>query len=540
MGSVYRSTLRKVNLPTISANLKLEVALSHCDAHRPTTSRDIVHALFADLPPNANHQAIAQLHRGNWAKWVITTNFDGAIEATGAFAGRCLPISLGIKDHAVLKLHGDADSGDDIVATMNRLVERRNFALIGGMFAALQGLGMNRLLLVGYSGRGDIDVLPELRAAQARGLQIWWSVLKGKHAPSDIPVAGVIEHDLFDDRDNVLLQLAGINSALLGRDEHATLERAVERLRPLVEQFTEDELIRIPVALLLEANFGWQPAKLLFAAERLLQQENNEQWSFACERMSAYASAVRHLRVTAEGATGSERAATIAREGFLLQEAGRTAAARRRFDEARREVALSSSTTTTFRQSDFIWRGWLESEIERACAMWNANSRRAVLIPLRDRCAQMQAAAEHNDPAVAAILHLRLAQVNFVIARSRSERAKALRQVALALTESIDVQHADGEAVARRFLSAVGGRQGKALLRSIDASAERTTQRPAREVFKRIPNTVQAWLPPVLLPWKLQLPFIGLIKMTTSALLDLRLRLRLVMWRIELGVGRRP
>ena len=534
LGAISRRIIRRVDRRTLIANLKLEVALSNVDGIVQGGAERVVHSLYAGRQSNANHGAIAALHDKGWARWVLTTNFDGGLEGTGHFTGVDTRLP---QQNSVLKLHGDADSGRDIVATMEGLTTGRNFAFAEGAMAVLAGLGMERLLVVGYSGHGDIDILPALVGAPNKGIALWWAVKSGGSPPPGMAVAGTITHDLEKPRANVLCALAD-TCPLADELRHARFEQSLRdafvRLRGVVQEFSFEQLVGICVSLLLEANFGWQPAKFLLASERLAGMPvNHDQWHLACERMSAYTASERHLRRQTEPRSGVKRASAMARRAFIVQESGRIPESRHLFAEATREF-LSASEEPSFRDSDFVLRGSLESEIERCASVWRKRERSRLARELLERCNRLEQEAQHEVPSVANVLKLRRAQLVFLSADGAAARSSALRLAKEALVGSIALQHADGEGASRRFLAAVGGWEGWRMIREMTKGLEPSTERPAREVVKSLPTAFQGLLPLAMIPWKFQVPFVGPAKRLTDKLMTRRLMWRLMLWKREL------
>jgi len=122
-----------------------------------------------------NHSAISYLLQKRVCLFCITTNFDNCIEKS--YPERNLSIrdqkdkvSEPPKKHdspLLLKLHGDAAS-KTCVATSPEL----SAAKLKGDFAYLEELLKGkRILVVGYSGVGDVDIAPHLRSIDA---QLFW------------------------------------------------------------------------------------------------------------------------------------------------------------------------------------------------------------------------------------------------------------------------------------------------------------------------------------------------------------------------------
>lgn len=350
---------------------------------------------------------------------------------------------------------------------------------------------------------------------------------------------GIVRTDLSsrDATKNVLIGLSGFAARScpnIPRDDKAATE--VRRLlsSTITGSLKTEQLIRISVSFLLEANLGWPAARLLVASDRLIDSlDNREQWHLACERVSAYTVAARYLE-DMPGCYGVECAARLARIAFLLQEAGQTRRSRRLFRDAAQALdgLEAIGEVVDFASADFVRRGHLESEIELCSQRWSVKGRKrmAERLDLAKRCHQMQEAAWHESPAVAEVLRLRAAQIQFMIATQKTERDQALIEAASAMEGAIRLQHADGEAVASRFLLA-GGSVGRRLRSKVRASFDWPTVTPSRDRLKGIPAHVQGFLPSALMPWKMQPPLVSLQKRILNCIAVFRLRLMCVIWR---------
>jgi hypothetical protein len=157
----WRALVEQLRLDDADAADFLAIAQAYRERHaahgRPPL-RELVAALFGDRPgrvPTLAHYLVASLEASN----VITTNYDHLIE--DALAAQRIEYhrvvetahvpATGTRAHVnVVKLHGDAERGDDIVlstADYDRFFEKRPaFALL------LSGLLLNQtFLFLGYS-----------------------------------------------------------------------------------------------------------------------------------------------------------------------------------------------------------------------------------------------------------------------------------------------------------------------------------------------------------------------------------------------------
>ena len=121
---------------------------------------------------NQNHSAISFLLIKDNAIAVFTTNFDNGIEVADPALNSCKkvhpyhPPVLG-NGRCLLKLHGDVVE-DIYYATTPRLLEAQQL----GDYEYIEKLCKGRVILVvGYSGYGDIDIVPHLKSVKA--VKIW-------------------------------------------------------------------------------------------------------------------------------------------------------------------------------------------------------------------------------------------------------------------------------------------------------------------------------------------------------------------------------
>lgn len=532
LGAAYLDTLATLDQDAFARNLKFELALSHVKAHAEGLIEPALKVLYAGRDPNANHVAIGELHKVGWASWTLTTNFDDALERTGAFQGYGVRIPLSQKN--VTKLHGDGRTGDGLVATLEAMTTTRALNLSKGVFSALVALGVRRIFTVGYSGTGDLDIVPALQQAHGEGVEIWWSV-RDKRTVPPLAVAGVVVTNLEDPSatGNVLLALTSANAETppVRRRVAETVADVQQKLTSLVRELDLAALIRIPIALLLEAGLGWQAAKLLTAVDLFEPRfENREQLSLACERISAYAEAERCLALS-EPANAMQKSSWLARRAFLIQESGDIESSRALYKRAL--GILNDIGTADFRTADFVRRGYLESNIDVCARHWTLSARKATAdrFDLQRQCHALQEAAWHEDPMVAEVLALRSAQIDYLLSTSSEERKSAARKASEALGEAVRLQHAEGEAAASRFLIRAFGWSGLRLVWARRRETERPTRVPARDQLKLVPSVVVGLLPHFFLPWKLQPPMGLLVKRTVNRISEIRLRRRRIAWR---------
>lgn len=141
---------------------------------------DLLRALFecAENQFNLNHAAIAFLLQNRIIDAILTTNFDNAIEQALAAIGTpfhayihpTYPRGLSTGNAALLKLHGDAPSGQ-YVATSPQLVNGQVLESHKYIRKLIEG---KTVLVAGYSALGDIDIRPHLIDVRATFVWITW------------------------------------------------------------------------------------------------------------------------------------------------------------------------------------------------------------------------------------------------------------------------------------------------------------------------------------------------------------------------------
>jgi len=126
-------------------------------------------ASLLDAPSfNANHLLLAELIGDGCA--VITTNFDLLIERAAAH--------LGVDASPLFKIHGSIDDPDSLMLTIDQI----NDGLSHDRTARLHDLTRDRTLLVlGYSGLDQLDIMPELKRCDYR--RVLWINHRAVTAP---------------------------------------------------------------------------------------------------------------------------------------------------------------------------------------------------------------------------------------------------------------------------------------------------------------------------------------------------------------------
>jgi hypothetical protein len=157
-----------------------------------------------------NHIAITNLLTSRRVKLCLTTNFDNAIENSNpniiisvhkdGFVMNSMP-----NNPTLLKLHGDVKDGS-YRATIPQLYSAEQAK---SYYYLEELLEKKVILVVGYSGNGDIDIAPHLKQAKELGARLVWLVKQDNF--SDIATDWFVS-DLFSSScdKNWLLRLGGI------------------------------------------------------------------------------------------------------------------------------------------------------------------------------------------------------------------------------------------------------------------------------------------------------------------------------------------
>ena len=136
--------------------------------------------------PNVMHRYVGRLMASGRARAVITTNFDNLIERALGTSRDSVPVAYGWEDAArclaepastkLLKVHGSfVDmNGKDIATNTIRTTIDGVFrsSRHGPIAVAAQALDSATILVIGYSGRDRLDVIPFL--ASLHGCRVIW------------------------------------------------------------------------------------------------------------------------------------------------------------------------------------------------------------------------------------------------------------------------------------------------------------------------------------------------------------------------------
>lgn len=166
--------------------LRPEVLFGLIERHAPDALMTFLHRQLTAGRPNANHLFAAWLLRhGNP---VITTNFDTLIEDSRPPVPRLIESDQMMAGSAALfKIHGSIDRPESLVATMDQVGRGLKPWQVARLKACTKG---RTLLVLGYSGLDQIDIMPVLAECKYRRV-IWIDHKSRRHVPArahpDIP-----------------------------------------------------------------------------------------------------------------------------------------------------------------------------------------------------------------------------------------------------------------------------------------------------------------------------------------------------------------
>lgn len=175
---------------------------------KPSVIDSLIRAVFKckEKQFNSNHSAISFLLEKKKASAVITTNFDNAIELCNNSIRLLIhsqPLNNLENEPYILKLHGDVFQGK-IKATSPALIKGKYLE----EYNYIEKLLNNKVVLVvGYSGYGDIDISPHLRNLNNTCAKLIWVVKKGERPPDFTKYWIRTNLTSEDTKDNWLLKL---------------------------------------------------------------------------------------------------------------------------------------------------------------------------------------------------------------------------------------------------------------------------------------------------------------------------------------------
>lgn len=164
--------------------------------------------LCQDKEYGPNQSAISWLLQKRICSICLTTNFDNSIEnaskniVTYTHLNYPKDISVNNKIPIQLKLHGDVNN-NSCVATNRTMFEVKSLA----SYEFLKNLlNQQNILVLGYSGDGDIDISPHLYSTNAKFL--WCEYIESKPVPPFAEYKVICDLSSNDPNKNLLIGLA--------------------------------------------------------------------------------------------------------------------------------------------------------------------------------------------------------------------------------------------------------------------------------------------------------------------------------------------
>jgi tetratricopeptide (TPR) repeat protein len=207
-----RDTLRSGgSAPLSGSSMPFEAIVAEVWSHTGDFVPRLLERAYPSLDearPNRIHRAIGRLVPNVFER-VITTNFDECLEASSPALGRRLVPVTGTfspSTERLIKVHGTISDRRSLAATPEGLRQRADSSAWRDSLARL--LEGRRVLVVGYSVRDAIDIVPVLMEARRRGTRFVLAYNEAHSAPNlpDLP-CDAVPHSLGGESD-LLVQIA--------------------------------------------------------------------------------------------------------------------------------------------------------------------------------------------------------------------------------------------------------------------------------------------------------------------------------------------
>lgn len=322
--------------------IKLELFFSVLSDYFGDEPRELAASIYGRVETNPNHHALALLAAKGHS--LFTTNFDDNIEA-------CLPAGV----RSPIHLHGTANEPASMVITLRQLSDahRPELQLLHEAIAKTR-----TVVCVGYSGFGDIDIVPVLRDAE-RNLapRVIWLDRPNFKPPVR---ARAYVHDLRTTGANLLLAWASctehVRPSILPEEAVATAEqRATLHFRDADPR----TILRALASVAHEARFGRLSVELYRKAAATFGPDSvtDHDWGVAFERANDRKRAATYLLRASNSATGTERVSHRAGAAFCLRQFGDLHAAAAIYDDVRAELRRAQTDQTPYSDVDNVLRG---------------------------------------------------------------------------------------------------------------------------------------------------------------------------------------
>ena len=476
----------------VAPAIKLELFFSIMSDYFGDAPRELAASIYGQRKPNPNHRALALLAARGHS--LFTTNFDDNIEA-------CL--SLGVP--SPVHLHGTATEPASMVITLEQLSDAERPALLR-LRAAIAETRI--VVCVGYSGFGDIDIVPVLREAE-RDLapRIIWLDRPNFKPPVS---ARTVVHDLSSKDANVLLKWASCTDTV---DRTTAREVAVKAVKQRAEQRFQDAdprtILRALASVAHEARYGrlgvefYRKAAATFGPESVTDYE----WGVAFERANDRKRAAKYLMRAADAAQGTQRVSHRAGAAFCMRQLGDLHGASAIYDNARVELRQTQTAETPYADVDNVLRGRIGVYAKLAARLPALASRRELFARANIR-QDLVSLSQCSDPKGqrAGRLQILFEFADLEIDILSSERPRQLYARTEELWDrSARLQDVEMQAKAARMVAATSRLRGSSLIvRTLNRSRETGASR--RDVPKLIFALILAVQPFTPYRWQLVSP----------------------------------
>lgn len=242
----------------------------------------------------SNQSAISWLLEKRVCLACLTTNFDNSIELASSslisFHHPIYPPSLpkNTEPPILLKLHGDAQSRN-CVATSRAMSDAKRLASHRVLRSLIAG---QTVLVLGYSGSGDVDISPHLGTSGASFL--WGVQSEESPVPSFVRYRVVCDLSSKEPNQNLLLGLAelhGWQPQIVGKDHEWK-----QALNQWCHSLNRSTLARI-IILTLYGQTGWPVVHISrFTSTPIASDDPSIDEGVACLQVSAYGPAEKAFR----------------------------------------------------------------------------------------------------------------------------------------------------------------------------------------------------------------------------------------------------
>lgn len=331
---------------------------------------DLLYRLFVCSPEECgpNQAAVANLLNSHRCIACFTTNFDNTIELVYPAIRNSMyinnyPIELPKRGESpiLVKLHGDAES-KSCVALSPQLYKDARAQAHANLPRLLNGY---KVLVLGYSGLGDIDIAPYLMKTNATFI---WTDRDLEKLQRDVPWASYYaecdlssnnEGDKIAEHRNLLINLA---LRLAGEDSHNAKFPQGDRHEWEKELLKWCKTSEVNLELLLEKFFQWRNALPILHMQYTKNSETDRtpkqlrEYGWLCNQIRVYKSAraIFSSGLTFKNLDAEDQIDLRQGFGFSLWRLGQPARARSILLEA-----LNISTSNLELKSD-VYRVYLE------------------------------------------------------------------------------------------------------------------------------------------------------------------------------------